>query len=254
MGEDFSRSVMFGVGRSNQLDTYLSPLEYRGPQFSFLRETNHMTRWADGHISFQQLLEGVFSINESPAKNANDWAGRIGYNAGLHYQWHIHPRLTLMAGGLLGGNAGFLYNDRNGNNPAQGKFNVDLSASAAGIYTFHIRRINFVARYQADLPVFGCMFSPQYGQSYYDISLGHRDHNFVATCPANALSLRQLLTLDIPFRKAALRIGYLSDIRQSHVNHIKTHDISRSFLIGFVKKFALVDFHEKGKRSEKNEP
>ena len=32
------RSVLYGAGMSNVLDTYLSPLEYKGPEIRILRE------------------------------------------------------------------------------------------------------------------------------------------------------------------------------------------------------------------------
>mgnify|MGYP000132104598 FL=1 len=57
------------------------------------------------------------------------------------------------------------------------------------------------------------------------------------TSPANALSLRQLFSLDFCFARTTLRVGYLSDIRQSHVNGIRVHDISRSLMLGYVRHF-----------------
>ncbi|MBR5750249.1 MAG: hypothetical protein IKX82_01180, partial [Bacilli bacterium] len=37
------RSLLFGIGRTNQLDTYLSPMEYTGLQVSFLTQSERMT-------------------------------------------------------------------------------------------------------------------------------------------------------------------------------------------------------------------
>lgn len=242
---DAAHALMFGVGSSNQLDTYLSPMEYRGTQFTFIRETLRMTHRANGQLSFQSLTQGAFSLTKNPAQNANEYGGHIGYNAGWHYNWMPRQRLRLMAGGLLGTDAGFLYNERNGNNPAQARLKADVALSLAGIYKFRLWRQMLAVRYQTDLPLLGCMFSPQYGQSYWEISQGNRDHNVCFTSLANALSLRQLFTLDIPVRRSTIRVGYFSDIRQSHVNGIKMHNISRSFLIGFVRHFSLIQDKER---------
>lgn len=236
-GRQVSRAVMVGVGRSSQLDTYLSPMEYSGPQLSFLTQRERMTGMAGGHIAFQGTMQGAFSYTENPAGNANDLGGRLGYDAGWHYVWQPLGHLSLKAGALVGADVGFLYNTRNGNNPAQARASLDVSLSAGGSYEFHIRRLPLQACYQADLPVLGCMFSPRYGQSYYEIYQGYGDRNVRLTQPGNVLSLRQLLTLDFCFPRTTLRVGYLSDIRQSHVNGIRVHDISRSFMLGYVRHF-----------------
>ena len=244
MGQEWSRNStaawMVGLGSVRQLDTYLSPLEYKGIQLSTLRETQRMTHLADGRISFQSLLQGAFSIAENRPATANYWGGHLNYDAGWHYNWQPARGLRLMAGGMIGAEVGCLYNDRNGNNPVQARLNADLSASAAANYTFRLRHKMLSLRYQVNIPVAGCMFSPQYGQSYYEISLGNRDHNVVFTHPANAFSCWQLFTLDIPLQRYTLRSGYLCDIHQSHANHIKVHDYSHSFMIGLVRHFTLI--------------
>lgn len=238
-------SVLFGFGYSNQFDTYLSPMEYSGWQASFLASREHMPRWGKGNVSFQSLVQGAFSHTENPANTATDWGGRLAYDAGWHYHWRLTDRLSLKAGGLVGADMGFLYNARNSNNPAQGRLSIDISASAGGSYRFNIRKLPVQINYQADLPLMGCMFSPQFGQSYYAISQGSRDHNVCFSHPGNALSFRQLLTFDLVFRRTSLRFGYMGDIRQSHVNSIRMHDINHSFMIGYVRYLKVLKRNER---------
>lgn len=236
-GRQIDRSILVGIGHVSQLDTYLSPMEYGGPQLSFLTLRERMTGMAGGRIAFQSMFQGALSYTENPAGNANELGGRIGYDAGWHYVWKPVSRLSLKAGGLVGTDVGFLYNSRNGNNPAQARANIDVSLSAGGSYEFRIRHLPMQMHYQAHLPVIGCMFSPRYGQSYYEIYQGYGDRNVRFSSPANALSLRQLFSLDFCFARTTLRVGYLSDIRQSHVNGIRVHDISRSLMLGYVRHF-----------------
>ena len=237
------RMYLFGIGTSNQLDTYLTPLEYSGIQGSFLTRINRQTRWADGHVHYQGTFLGAFSHTRDARKHGEEWGGHVGYTAGWHYVWEMPHRWTLKAGGLLGADAGFLYNMRNSNNPAQGRFRIDVIASLGAGYTWIIRQRKIRFNYQADIPLLGVMFSPQFGQSYYELSLGNRDHNVCCAWPGNGFNLRQTLLVEYPFRYFSLQAGYLWDVRQSHVNNIKMHDISHSFLIGFCKRFSVVKNH-----------
>ena len=113
------------------------------------------------------------------------------------------------------------------------------------IYKFQLFQCPFTLRYQANLPLLGLMFSPEYGESYYEIfSLKHGGRNVVFTSLHNQPSLRQMLTLDFPIRSTVLRTGCLIDIQQAKVNQLKSHSYSFDFMIGFVRNFQLI----RGKR------
>lgn len=235
-----ARSVLLGFGKTNQFDTYLSPMEYTGWQVSFLLQSERMTHLADRHISFQSTFHGAFSSADNPAGTANYLGGRLAYDAAWHYHYSPLPRLDLKGGAMVGADIGFLYNDRNGNNPAQGRFALDVSLSAGASYSFSIKKLPIGVGYQADLPMVGMMFCPDFGESYYEISKRGVGHNLLCAHPGNALSLRQLLTLDFRLRRITLRIGYLCDIRQQNANNLKYHDVSHSFMFGFVRHFQLM--------------
>ena len=95
-------------------------------------------------------------------------------------------------------------------------------------------------RYEVSIPLVGLMFSPNYGQSYYEIfTKGNYDHNLVPTWVGNAPSLRQMLTLDYRIGRTAVRIGYLGDYRQASVNHLKSHYYSHGLVVGIVRKFSI---------------
>ena len=96
------------------------------------------------------------------------------------------------------------------------------------------------ARWEAHFPLGGLMFSPSYGQSYYEIfSRGNYDRNIVPTTIFSTPSLRQQLTLDFTVARTTVRLGYMNDIRQSSVNGLKQHAWSHLFLVGIVRKFSI---------------
>lgn len=241
-----TRSTMFGIGGTNRLETYLSPLEYTGPEVRFMRESIRMTRMWGGRVSTQQFYEGNFSYSKNPTKDSEYLSGDIDWRIGWHYNWTPLPALRLMAGLQTGLSCGFVYNTSNGNNPAQGKLSTNIAASGMAIYRLNWLRRRFSVRYQFDMPLAGLMFSPNYGQSYYEIfSLGHYDRNVCFTWPGNAPCFSQLLTVDVPIGSGTLRLGYRCDIRQSHVNNLKSHTWSNLFMVGFVKHFRLVKQRDK---------
>ncbi len=239
-----THATLFGTGRTSLYETYLSPVTYTGPHVSVLHETLRKTHWADGRVTTQSILDGFFCHTSNRADNADEWGGKVNYSVGWHYNWVVGGRLRLMAGGEVHVGLGAIYNDRNGNNPVQAKADVDLAASLMAVCPFHIRKVPFTARYQTGLPLAGAMFSPRYGQSYYEMSLGNYDHNVCFTYPGNAPSMRHFLTLDFPVAGFTFRAGYLCDIRQSRVNGLRSHVWNHSFMIGYVKHFSFVKRRE----------
>ena len=236
-----SHSTMIGLGALNQLDTYLSPQEYTGMQASLLQENLKNTRLLKGNVGMQHLIRAHFGYSHPHADKGHFLSGMLEWSMALMRHWQVAPHLMLLTGPQVGAHIGFVYSTRNGNNPAQARLSADLGWAGAAITDFRLWGKRLEARYQASLQLCGLMFSPQYGQSYYEIfSLGHSDHNVCFTSPFAAPCLDQLLTLDIPSGGGLLRLGLQGLIRQSHVNEIKTHEWSCALLVGYVKHFQLV--------------
>jgi hypothetical protein len=86
------------------------------------------------------------------------------------------------------------------------------------------------------------MFSPNYGQSYYEIfSLGNYDHNVVPTTVASTPSMRHALTADVPLWGLTWRVGYMGDYRQTRANGLKYHSYSHLLMVGVVRKFKITN-------------
>ena len=235
------RSAMVGIGKTNVYDTYLSPLEYKGPELRFMHESMRMTRLMGGRVSAQRIVQVNCSSTDNISKSSTSYSGMFNWTYALHYQYNVNGNLKILFGPMIDLNGGFIYNTRNSNNPAQAKAYGNIDASAMAIYKFRIARYPMVVRYQANLPFMGVMFSPEYGQSYYEIfSLGHGGRNVLFTSFHNAPSLRQMLTLDFPVGKTIMRAGYLCDIQQAKVNNLKSHFYSHNFMIGFVRNFHMI--------------
>lgn len=231
-----TRATLYGVGWTNVLDTYLSPQEYKGIEFRLSRETMRMTRLGDGNVSVQNLFQANLAYTHNRADNNNTFAGMVNWNYGLHYQFRITDNFKLLAGGLGDFNGGFIYNLRNTNNPASARAYINLDASGMAIWHTRIKKCPLVFRYQVNIPMIGVMFSPHYGQSYYEIfTLGHSSGVVQFTSMHNQPSVRQMVSIDFPIRYVKMRLSYVCDLQQSNVNSIKTHTYSQVFMVGFVK-------------------
>lgn len=236
------RATLYGIGHTNLLDTYLSPMEYTGPELRILRENMRKTKLMDGNVSRQSLFQANVSMTENKAGSGSEFSFLANWNLAYHYQFPINEQLTLLAGPNLDLNGGMIYNFRNSNNPVNAKAYVNLGASGIAMYRFHIKEHPFMLRYQLNVPLLGVMFSPEYGQPYYEMSIS-KDFckNICFTSLHNQPSVRQFLTLDFPIKSTTLRVGYICDIQQAKVNELKSHAWSHALMIGFVKHFQLVN-------------
>lgn len=222
-------TFMLSAGNSNMYDTYLSPLEYTGFSIHLMYESMRDTYWLGGNFRKQQLIEAEFARGKNSAQNVNEYWGRFRYQLGGHYTLYHQEALRLGVGGFWDINVGGLYNSRNGNNPATARLYTNLNLSAIASYKWK----NFAFRWQMDTPFLGILFSPKYGQSYYEISLGNTVGLVNFASLHNQRSLRNLITVDFPLKGRLFRVGYMANWYQTKVNSIQTHHYTHSFVLGF---------------------
>lgn len=230
-----ARFSAIAIGATDILDTYLSPERYKGTEFRVL---HHVTRQKEQSLwSREWWLQGRMQYAENRAKNGTEIGADVDFAYGFHRRLPLgNVPVSLKAGALADARFGFLYNIRNSNNPAQAVAHLDIRPSVVAEWPFVVRKKSFLLRYEADLPLLGLMFSPNYGQSYYEIfTRGNYDHNIVPTTIGSTPSFRHLLTLDFVLLKKRIRVGWLADWQQSHVNHLKTHSYTHAIVLGIVK-------------------
>ena len=239
-----TNTQMLGIGTVNTLDTYLSPEEYTGTE---LRYVSHSVRENGSKLSREVIHQAQILSVHNRKENNNNLGGFYNFQYNWQYTvgtWSLgEGKLLLKAGGGVDTRLGFLYNMRNSNNPAQAYAQLNISPNAVAAYRFRLRKIPVQLRYEVQAPLLGLTFSPNYGQSYYEIfTRDNYDHNLIVTTPVSAPSLRQMLTLDFTLRHTTLRIGYLGDYQQAKVNHLRQHVWSNLFVFGIVRKFSINKF------------
>ena len=239
--EPVNAATLIGIGGYNLMDTYLTPgsrIPYTGWGLRVMNERTKMTWLADHRISRQQIFNADIASIRNGAGTTQAFSGFLDYTLGYHYHFHPIPALKLLAGASVHAMGGFIYCTRVSNNPASAKADLDLNLSAQAVYNFQIRNYPLTLRYQVEIPFIGILFSPHYGQSYYEIfDRGNKSGIVPFTSFHNKLAMKNYLTVDFPVGKFTFRAGYLNSLYYLDVNQIQSHIISHSFVIGFVREF-----------------
>lgn len=228
-------ATQLALGSTNILDTYLSPEKYTGFEGRYISEVVRMSRKRP--VAYVLAHEGRLASVSNRANTASELSGSYDFTYTMAYRTRLFAdRLQVVAGGMVNYNVGFTYNTRtSSNNPAQGYMSLGVGPHLLLRYELPLWGRTFRINWEGRMPFVGVMFSPNYGQSYYEIfNRGDYDHNVVVTSIATP-QLRHQLSVDIPLSsKYAVRVGYLGDYRQAKPNNLRQHQYYNAATIGFV--------------------
>ena len=230
---------LLGLGPSKILDTYLTPEKYSGTGFTYLYIRDNAPtdtlrrRWT---TTVEQEFD--FSKTKDRSGNSSNLEGTYNLYVARYYNLLPVKNLRLQLGAAANTYLGFIYNMTSSNNPAQARTAINIMPTATAAYRFSISSQRFTARYELQLPLVGIMYSPNYGQSYYEIfARGNYDHNIVPITFVSSPDFRQVASIDWHYAtRWSLRLAYLGNYQQSQVNNLKQHVYTHRFLIGIVVK------------------
>ncbi len=83
------------------------------------------------------------------------------------------------------------------------------------------------------IPSAGAFFSPQYGETMYEIYLGNRKDLVHFGWWGNSFGIDNMLAFDLMFGRKFLRLGYRLDLRTFNAENLDTQILRNSFTIAY---------------------
>ena len=224
----------FDLGSASILDTYLTPIKYTGLNVRAGYERMQAMKFSPERWVSQMDMGVEYQNVKNIPRNHVMHSLMAEYQWGMMHRWHIDcvQGLQLMAGGGARFRGGVIYNSGNSNNPVSAKIHLSANVQGMVVYNMRVGRLPVTFRYEATLPVIGVFFSPEYGQSFYEIYLGDRSGIVHCGWWGNRFDMRNLLTVDLHFGRTSLRLGYRGQIETSFVNNLNYRFFTHSAVVG----------------------
>lgn len=156
----------------------------------------------------------------------------VDFSWGMMHRWRPLSGLQLFAGASTSFDGGVIYNPLNSNNPVAVKLHWSLNPTAMAVYNMKLWNMPLTFRYQATISAFGLFFSPDYGESYFELYVGNHSGLVHAGWWGNRFDMQNALTVDMHFGNTVLRVGYSGLIRTSWICNINSQIYNNMFTIG----------------------
>lgn len=225
-------SYTLRAGSAHIADTYLTPIKYSGWNVGVAYQRIQAAGFAPDRWLLQLGIALDAQGTMNPVQSSRMWSGALQVDYAMIHRWRWHSGLSFGVGPQATLIGGVRYLNRNGNNPASARAAFTFNITGFASWHTHIGHLPVTLRYQPSLPVIGVFFSPDYGELYYEISLGN--HSGLAHCAwwGHYFRIHNDITLDLHFGSTALRLGYQGMYESTKVNNIVTRTVIHSAVVG----------------------
>lgn len=225
------------MGYASVHDSYLTPITYGGTDLALGYEAMR-PMWGDKWL-WQLQVGADYNYVENDAHNneLHKLMGDISFDMQRQWRGAIAHRVNLSAGPLTQLRAGIIYDQVNSNNPVSVRAHWNVGVTGMATMDTRLWRLPVTLRYQAQLPMLGVFFAPEYDESYYEIYLGNHRNLAHMGWWGNRLDMTHYLGVDLHLGRTTLRVGYRTRLEDWHVNHLKVHDVSHSLVLGIGTSF-----------------
>lgn len=220
----------FRIGQTKIFDQYLSPQQYTGMGYAwaathamYYPKTDYRVSW-----SVYETLQYANTINASMSAAIMYIGLEIGF--GSYYHWRPVKNLSFQVGGAFEASGGVKYQSRNVNNPGSGDIALTLLAAGKARYDIPLKPLTISLQYDLTTPLIGCMFIPEWGQSYFEI-YEHMKESLPDVVKFSSFHNRTGVDghfkVDLIFSGFTLRAGFVHENNWWHGNglHFYCHNI-----------------------------
>lgn len=220
------------AGGASILDTYLTPIRYKGKVLQFEYERYQAMKFCP-ETWVSQLSAGIsYDDVDNYVKSHKMQGAFVNFSWGMMHRWRPVNRLQIYAGASTSFDGGAIYNPLNSNNPVSVKLHWSLNPTAMAVYNMCIGKLPLTFRYQATISAFGLFYAPQYGESYFEMYVGNRSGLVHVGWWGNRFDMQNSLSVDVRIGGTVLRVGYSGLIQTSWINNINTQIYNNMFSIG----------------------
>lgn len=224
-----------GAGMVKIVDPYLSPFEYSGILVRFQSTAQKLFNPEDNTLSYTH--KGHIDGGWAQHSNRNNSMMFFNFNYSFGVNHHLRPidNLMLLLGGSWDLGVGGKYLARNVNNPFSLDLYTGLNATTEVQYLFNLWRQDFRIRYGARVPLFGCMFVPMQGITYYEMFMLKNWHSAIHFSSLhNRQAWSHFVDFDIPLSFSTLRINIQHDYLKYTANEMVFKKSGLNFAVGAV--------------------
>lgn len=228
-----SHSNSVGPTRLGMTDPYLSPLVYSGMGMSLNNEKCRFLVPENINYSMRSKLSLSAGLMLNPSSSSSMTYIGVNHGWGLQYHWRPKKGLQVLVGGLWDVDFGFKNVARNANNPVNIDLATNLNLSGTVLYDIQTRKRVLRLKLAVETPLFGYMFVPQGGASYYEmISLGNLTDAFHFSSIHNKRGLNRTLSIEVPLNRSTWRFGFGFNNLKYSANHLVFVRKEYNLLIG----------------------
>lgn len=223
-----------GLGAISSRVDYLSPLRFSGAALTLQGSWSKVLPCNPRHlrIIFDADMRMHSSVNAAGTAAMSGASGAVDFS--MLWYTSLPYRLQVGVGGGIGFRGGAFMLSRNSNNPIDAQAMQRIAADAYVAWPVRLGRVNMLLTERCRVPLAGTFFTPEYGESYYEIYLGNQDNLCHRGWIGNMAGVDNTLGVSFDFGRTALFVGWRYDLYTTYANHLYTNINTNSIVIGVI--------------------